>query len=769
MFRQLLSWINGSLRIKMMFSIASTVIILMGIVTYVTISNSTRVCLKRIEHFGLDLAKNTYSGIKHPMATGDSRTVQQQLHNIKTQTEDLEVYICDYNQEIVYASNEEKIKVSAADIIANEKCLKALNTTLRTGTAPRKGFMEHIRNERYLTTFMPLLNNEDCYHCHGLSRKVLGSLIVRQSINKDYATIASTRNLFILFSLIGISAIIFLLNFVLFRSVTKPVRELANKAHQVAEGDTSVTARIDSKDSVGRLAKNFNLMVKNINDKMEYANSLKLGISSPFFMVNPLLTITYLNEAASKLCGYSREETEGKMKCWEVFKGSMCNGNCLMKRCLETGEPTDEMKLEITNRQGEVIPILASVAALRDSTGKILGGFEIWRDITKDIEAERLLKEAAEKEEYQRRYLEKRVDSLLQVLDKAAEGDLSQRSEILEKNDAMDALAKKTNEMFERIGHLIHQAKTTATAVAQGSKDISSGSQDLALRTQQQAATVEETSATLEQISTSINSNATSTVKADNLAKDAVTLAHEGETILGKTIDSVTEVAIASKRIEEIMDLVSEITFQTKLLALNAAVEAARAGEHGKGFSVVANEVRNLAKRSAEAGKDIQNLTKDSMDKVEIAHQLVKQTGSSLKKIIEHIGSLSEAISEISIATQEESKGIEQINQAMMEIEDVVEHNGTLVEELAAASARLTAKADVLKNQTAGFILTDKEQSVQSTETTEIVKMPIQTEQRGTAPPIKRSLREDLIRKGEIKKDSKEDLDDVELEGFEEF
>jgi methyl-accepting chemotaxis protein len=355
-------------------------------------------------------------------------------------------------------------------------------------------------------------------------------------------------------------------------------------------------------------------------------------------------------------------------------------------------------------------------------------------------------------------------------LDKAAGGDLSQQAEIMGKNDAMDTLAKKTNEMFKKIGHLINQAKITATTVAIGAKEISSGSQDLALSTQQQAATVVETSTTLEQISTNISSNAASTVKADDLAREAVSLARKGENILENTINSVTEVAVTSKRIEEIMDLVSEITFQTKLLALNAAVEAARAGEHGKGFSVVAHEVRSLAKRSAEAGKDIQALVKDSMHKVEIANQLVKQTGISLKKIIEHIESLAESISEISTATQEESRGIKQINQAMAEIGEVIEHNSSLVEELAAASETLTNKAEVLQQQTDGFILAEEARASQrATGTTGLVAIPLQNDRTGNARPVKNNLRDHMMRKGEVKEDFEEGFKDEEIDGFEEF
>ena len=126
MLSQLMRWPTESLRGKVMLSIASTVIILIGINTYVTVSNSTQILLEKVERFGLDLAQNTYSGIKYPMAIGDSHTVQQQFNDIKTHTKDVEVYICDYNQKIIFASNEEKIETTVSDIIANEASLKAL-------------------------------------------------------------------------------------------------------------------------------------------------------------------------------------------------------------------------------------------------------------------------------------------------------------------------------------------------------------------------------------------------------------------------------------------------------------------------------------------------------------------------------------------------------------------------------------------------------------------------------------------------------------------
>ncbi|MFH1075600.1 MAG: methyl-accepting chemotaxis protein [Pseudomonadota bacterium] len=775
MIQKTYKWIQGSLKVKILVSIAGTIALIVGIVSCIMISRYTGLLLKKVELFGLDLADNIYSLIENPMEKGNDEAVQQHIANIQIHTPNVSVYICDPDQTLIYASDRPRRLLKAQDIITNQEALTALENALNSGTpSPKRGFINITDKGNFLTTFILLKNHEACYHCHGSSRTTLGSLIVSQSISKDLLAIASSRNLSIMLALACVITAILLLNYLLTRLVSKPVRRLAEQTHRVAQGDFLGTVEVNTQDSVGKLAQNFNLMTKSIQDKMEYANSLRKGIAPPFFMVDLSMTITYINRAAATYAGYSNEDVEGKKKCWEVFQSNRCNGSCVLKECIETGKNvTQEYRLDITNRYGKTTPIMASAAALKDSSGKILGGFEIWRDITHDLESEQLLKESAANEERHRKYLEERVSSLLSIFDKAAAGDLSQQVKLTDRNDEMDRLSKKTNEMFLRIAQLINQAKLTALTVANGAQQIAAGSQDLALRTEEQAATVEETSATLQEISTSINSNANNTVRADNLAKEVVSLAREGEVILENTINAVTDVAVTSKRIEEIMDLVSEITFQTKLLALNAAVEAARAGEHGKGFSVVANEVRNLAKRSDEASKDIKTLVKETMmPKVDTAHQLVTKTGYSLRKIISDILSLSSAISEISIATQDESKGIEQINQAMIEIGSVVEQNASLVEELASASEHLKTKAETLKKQTGEFLLhqsvLDLSHQIEDN-SSENIFVPVRKERRGKAIAHK-SLKDELARKGKSRDGASYNKDiESDLEGFEEF
>jgi len=274
-------------------------------------------------------------------------------------------------------------------------------------------------------------------------------------------------------------------------------------------------------------------------------------------------------------------------------------------------------------------------------------------------------------------------------------------------------------------------------------------------------------------MSASILQTANNTKRADQMAREAVGLAQEGNQVLQKTSSSMDQVIQSSQKISEILTLVNEITFQTNLLALNAAIEAARAGEHGRGFAVVAHEVRSLAKRSQEAAKEIQDLIHNSLDKVSSVHKLVGETHASLDKIRALIQRLSEHISHVATASQEQSKGTEEINQALLELQNIVQQNATLVGDLAHSSQMLAESAEGLQLSTEGFIL-PKEIVVKISEfhAPSLLKkegLYKAKDRRGIEPAVRRRLKEDLIKPGaqEEKPLSAKDLD-LE-EGFEEF
>jgi methyl-accepting chemotaxis protein len=333
----------------------------------------------------------------------------------------------------------------------------------------------------------------------------------------------------------------------------------------------------------------------------------------------------------------------------------------------------------------------------------------------------------------------------------------------------MDQLVQRTNETIDRMEELIGQTKNAALAVVNGVRYISEGNQKLSQRTQQQASTTEETSGTVQELVSGITMNAGNTQRADRLSKEAVTVAAEGGNTVKNTTEAMNDMAEGSRKVVEMMDLINEITFQTSLLSINAAVEAARAGEHGRGFAVVADEIRRLARRSSSASKDIQGLVHNIVERAGTGKEWVGQLENGFKKIIQTIKEASDALGEVSLATQESAKGVEQIGQAMGEMSDVVEHNATLVDELANATEHLNEKATLLQDMTDKFILSDRYDIEVEDFGFKKGILVSKNERRGNKPLTTKPLREELATQYPIEEKS-EDFIGKELDsGFEEF
>jgi len=389
-------------------------------------------------------------------------------------------------------------------------------------------------------------------------------------------------------------------------------------------------------------------MVKSIRDRIEYANSLKLGIVDPFFMVDPDMKITFINKNAVRLSGLALapEDAIGK-PCHEVFHSSACEKDCPVTKALQTGELTEAKKMTITDGKGKEIPAMSISSILKDSSGKILGAFEIIRDVSAEVEAEKNLQETYVREGEAKKALENKVKDLSEMLEHVAQGDFTIRGVVSGTEDAMDVLTNRLNETLEAIVNLITQVNNHIIPVINGVLQISQGNQSLSQRTQQQASAMEEISATLEQLVTNTAENLKSTRHADALSKEAVNEAREGVGQVEKTAHAMVEMSNASQKIVEMMELINEITFQTNLLSINAAVEAARAGEQGRGFAVVANEVRDLAKRSSAAAKNIQALVREIMDKVTSSGKWVDELKGCFTRIVNTSQQVSDALGEV--------------------------------------------------------------------------------------------------------------------------
>src|SRR5471032_3191905 len=259
--------------------------------------------------------------------------------------------------------------------------------------------------------------------------------------------------------------------------------------------------------------------------------------------------------------------------------------------------------------------------------------------------------------------------------------------------------------MRASLASIVGQVHASTATIASATSQIASGNMDLSSRTEQQASSLEETASSMEQLTSTVKQNADSARQANGLAVSASEVAMKGGAVVSQVVGTMGSIDASSKKIVDIIGVIDAIAFQTNILALNAAVEAARAGEQGRGFAVVATEVRNLAQRSAAAAKEIKVLIDDSVQQVGAGAKLVYQAGATMKEIVDSVKRVTDIMSEINLASVEQTAGIEQINHAVMQMDDVTQQNAALVEEAAASASALQQQAASLAEVVSVFTL----------------------------------------------------------------
>jgi methyl-accepting chemotaxis protein len=288
-----------------------------------------------------------------------------------------------------------------------------------------------------------------------------------------------------------------------------------------------------------------------------------------------------------------------------------------------------------------------------------------------------------------------------QVVAATAGGNLAQHID-LQAGDR-GSLLFKLQEMQAQLRQAVVAIIGAAHSIGTSTDEISSGNADLSRRTEEQAASLEETAASMEQLTSAVRQNADNARQASVLAGDAFSIANRGNEVVSEVVATMDEITDSTKQIGEILGMIEGIAFQTNILALNAAVEAARAGEHGRGFAVVASEVRNLAQRSSTASKDIKRLIDHSNDRVHNGAALVDNAGQCMKEILVSVQRVTAIMKEIASASEEQSDGIEQVNKAVTQMDEVTQRNAALVEQAAAAAVSMREQAHGLVESVAAF------------------------------------------------------------------
>ena len=451
-----------------------------------------------------------------------------------------------------------------------------------------------------------------------------------------------------------------------------PIVDANGKPFKVVKYATDITEQVKSAAENGR--------IKSALDKA----------SASVMLADDNLNIIYVNEAAQKLFREAEAEMRRDVPALHADRIIGANIDIFHKN------PSHQRQMLANLRSTHTAEIRVGGRVMRfaaspvlNAAGNRFGTVVEWFDRTQEVRAE---------------------EEVAAIVKKALEGDLVDRVQLQGKTGFFASLASGLNELLENTAQMVSQIKSTATGVHRGAEEISQGNANLSQRTEEQSSSLEETASSMEEMTSTVKQNADNAGQANQLATAARDQAEKGGAVVGKAVKAMADINESSKKISDIISVIDEIAFQTNLLALNAAVEAARAGEQGRGFAVVATEVRSLAGRSATAAKEIKDLIQDSVKKVEDGSTLVTQSGQTLEQIVASVKKVSDIVAEIAAASREQSTGIEQVNKAVMQMDEMTQQNAALVEQATAASQSMADQARSLNEMMERYRLSDTDE-----------------------------------------------------------
>ncbi|WP_305803898.1 methyl-accepting chemotaxis protein [Stenotrophomonas sp. YIM B06876] len=524
------------------------------------------------------------------------------------------------------------------------------------------------------------------------------------------------------------------------RSILQPLSEASRAIRAVATGDLSPRVANHSRDEIGQMHQDIGNMVlqlraRNERDLALATENLRIrtaldDVTTNIMIADADLNILYANRSLFQMLEKAEHDIRRDLPRFNTTTLIGSNIDSFHKKPAHQRHVLGELR---GTHRGQISlgdhVLRQIINPVRDPDGALLGYVVEWADRTDEVAVEHELSRiveaagrgdlsghiALEGKEGFLKQLSGQLNDLLEtftgsigqvsgVLTALAKGDLTVRME----GDFEGVFARMRDDANTTIAQLttiIGDIQGAASGINLAATEIASGNQDLSQRTEQQAANLEETAASMEELTSTVRQNAEHARQANQLAIGAASVASEGGAVVGQVVTTMSEIEQSSKKIADIISVIDGIAFQTNILALNAAVEAARAGEQGRGFAVVASEVRTLAQRSAGAAKEIKGLIDASVERVADGSALVRKAGQTMGEIVSSVQRVTDIMAEISAASQEQTTGIEQVSQTVMQMDETTQQNAALVEEATAAARSMEEQAHNLANAVTRFKL----------------------------------------------------------------
>ncbi|WP_161963610.1 methyl-accepting chemotaxis protein [Xanthomonas arboricola] len=582
---------------------------------------------------------------------------------------------------------------------------------------------------------------------HNKAKDSLAALIAEDNLlaqaaktkaEKVHATSVSLTMVVLLIGIAGGLGLAFLFA----RSIVRSMRGAVSTATEIAGGKLDGQINAHGKDEVGELMRSMQRMQRDLKERIERDQKIadeNLRIrtaldksSTGTFITDPDRVMIYANDAFKKIV--TQYESSIRLASPE-FDASKVIGqhisylglsDATVRKAVAALERDGVTSFE--ERFGEVV-LAQTVTGIKNEQGETTGEVCEWRDRTIEVQVEeevaRIVRAAASGDMSGRVETDGKQGFFLQLAQQlnglldANAGSLEQISALLSALSRGDLTVRMqgqfsgvfaqmrddANATAEQLADIVGRIKLSSSAINSAAGEIASGNSDLSHRTEQQAANLEETAASMEELTSTVKQNAESARQANQLAIGATGVASQGGDVVSQVVTTMSGIEASSKKIADIISVIDGIAFQTNILALNAAVEAARAGEQGRGFAVVASEVRTLAQRSAGAAKEIKGLIDDSVHKVAEGSALVRKAGATMAEIVASVQRVTDIMGEISAASQEQSAGIEQVNQTITQMDETTQQNAALVEEATAAARSMEEQAGHLAEAVSVFKL----------------------------------------------------------------